>query len=288
MRFGKITLLGALVFAFSANAQDVMVDLDVLNDLENPYVEDAKPLFPIFTPKAVIKVKKKTSRSPKKTVKKIETLKPKVKDASPKLEENLEKTLPSISIDDIKPLDDEAVVVDVEPVSSPVPVDEKAKIVEEPEVVIPAKEENKVEEALVTNDTREVNTQNNTVLSLPQNDKKSTEENGGLIVDEVKTIAQPSDSIKFDDGVDVLSDEHMAKIDSIVLKYQNGPKNKIAIYSYNLDDGVDSFKKKRVSLNRAVEVRSYLLKKGYKNFSIKVVNINSPSDKLNIVELQEI
>ena len=111
---------------------------------------------------------------------------------------------------------------------------------------------------------------------------------GGLIVDEVKTIAQPSGSIKFNDGSDVLTDEHKAQIDSIISSYQHGPKNKIAIYSYNLDNGIDTFRKKRVSLNRAVEIRSYLLKKGYKNFSIKVVNINGTSEKINTVELQEI
>ena len=80
----------------------------------------------------------------------------------------------------------------------------------------------------------------------------------------------------------------MSKIDTIIKSFEDTNTNKIAIYSYNLDDGVDSFKKKRVSLNRAVEVRGYLIKQGYKNFSIKVININSNSNKVNTVELEEI
>ena len=68
----------------------------------------------------------------------------------------------------------------------------------------------------------------------------------------------------------------------------NTDKNKIAIYAYNLDNGVDTFEKKRISLNRAVNVRGYLIKQGYKNFSIKVVNVEADSDKINTVELEEI
>ena len=80
----------------------------------------------------------------------------------------------------------------------------------------------------------------------------------------------------------------MATIDNIIGKFKDVNSNKIAIYSYNLDDGVDSFRKKRISLNRAVGIRSYLIKQGYKNFSIKVININSGSDKINTVEMEEI
>ena len=105
---------------------------------------------------------------------------------------------------------------------------------------------------------------------------------------EAKNTQHEDAYIRFASGVDELNDEQRTKIDTIIAGYQNAPQNKIAIYSYNFDDGVDSFKKKRTSLNRAVEIRSYLLKKGYKNFSIKVININNASDKKNLVELQEI
>ena len=65
-------------------------------------------------------------------------------------------------------------------------------------------------------------------------------------------------------------------------------KNKIMILSYKYEDGKDSFKKKRISLNRAIEVRSYLLGKGYKNFSIKVINISGDAEKRNLVEIEEL
>lgn len=94
--------------------------------------------------------------------------------------------------------------------------------------------------------------------------------------------------ILFADDADELNAEQQARIDAIVGAFKNEKTNKIAIYSYNLDDGADSFRKKRTSLNRAIEVRSYLLKKGFKNFSIKVVNVGGDSKKINMVELEEI
>ena len=97
-----------------------------------------------------------------------------------------------------------------------------------------------------------------------------------------------NNSIKFASGVDTLSSEQMSQINSIIGGFKDIEHNKIAIYSYNQDDGVDSFKKKRISLNRAIEVRSYLIKQGYKNFSIKVININSGSDKIDTVEIEEL
>ena len=49
-----------------------------------------------------------------------------------------------------------------------------------------------------------------------------------------------------------------------------------------------TFKKKKLSLDRATEIRSLLLNKGYKNFSIKVINITDNPEKRNLVEIEEI
>lgn len=68
----------------------------------------------------------------------------------------------------------------------------------------------------------------------------------------------------------------------------NAGANKIAIMAYNYDNGQDVFRKKRQSLNRADEIRSYLLAKGYKNFSIKVINITDDAARGNVVEIDEI
>lgn len=87
---------------------------------------------------------------------------------------------------------------------------------------------------------------------------------------------------------DELTDANKAEIDNIINAFENAKENKIAIYSFNLDDGNDSFRKKRISLNRAIAVRSYLLGKGYKNFSIKVVNLDEANGKENSVRIEEL
>ncbi|MBE6467611.1 MAG: hypothetical protein E7004_03360 [Alphaproteobacteria bacterium] len=321
MRFEKTALLGALLFAFSANAQDVMVDLSVLDDLDTPYNIDSKPLFPVLDKESI----KKKIVKPKVEAKK-EIVKPVVKD----------DTKFKAPIVEIKPLDDDIVVVDVEPVSKPrqpdkatviyqpkpveakpepvvaeqpKPVEAKPEpvVVEQPKPVeakpepvvveqpkpVEAKPEPVVveqpkpveakPEPVVVEQPKPVEAKPEPVVVPPVVTKDSK-----LLIEEPKAVTKADNVIKFAEGVDELNEEQKVQISAIVAKYQNGPKNKIAIYSYNLDDGVDSFKKKRISLNRAVEVRSYLLKKGYKNFSIKVININSVSDKLNTVELKEI
>jgi len=276
MRFEKTALLGALLFAFSANAQDVMVDLSVLDDLDTPYNIDSKPLFPVLDKESI----KKKIVKPKVEAKK-EIVKPVVKD----------DTKFKAPIVEIKPLDDDIVVVDVEPVSKPRQPD-KATVIYQPKPVeakpepVVAEQPKPVEakpEPVVVEQPKPVEAKPEPVVVPPVVTKDSK-----LLIEEPKAVTKADNVIKFAEGVDELNEEQKVQISAIVAKYQNGPKNKIAIYSYNLDDGVDSFKKKRISLNRAVEVRSYLLKKGYKNFSIKVININSVSDKLNTVELKEI
>ena len=47
-------------------------------------------------------------------------------------------------------------------------------------------------------------------------------------------------------------------------------------------------KKEKLSLDRATEIRSLLLNKGYKNFSIKVINVTDDAEKRNLVEIEEI
>lgn len=58
---------------------------------------------------------------------------------------------------------------------------------------------------------------------------------------------------------------------------------KIAIEAYNYDSGEGSFSRKRLSLNRAVAVRSWLLGKGYKSFGIKIINTEDVSLQNNIL-----
>lgn len=84
-----------------------------------------------------------------------------------------------------------------------------------------------------------------------------------------------------------LQDADKEQLDNLITTFENPHENKIAIFAFNIDDGKDVFRKKRLALNRAIEIRSYLLSKGYKNYSIKVVNINEPEDKENKVIVEE-
>lgn len=96
------------------------------------------------------------------------------------------------------------------------------------------------------------------------------------------------EGIRFDEGSYEISAENEQKILSLIASFENPQKNKIAIYAYNYDNGENSFKKKKLSLDRATEIRSLLLNKGYKNFSIKVINVTDSPDKNNLVEIEEI
>ena len=100
--------------------------------------------------------------------------------------------------------------------------------------------------------------------------------------------AKVNNRIYFAPDSSVLSEADKRTIDALIASFENPQANKIGIFAYNYDDGVDSFKKKRLSLNRAIEIRSYLLGKGYKSFSIKVVNINTDRSKENLVEIEEV
>lgn len=95
-------------------------------------------------------------------------------------------------------------------------------------------------------------------------------------------------AISFDSDSSDLSEEHMSYLDKLVDKFDKSQKKKISIKAYNYDNGEDSFRKKRVSLLRATHVRSYLLNRGFKDFSIKIINTTVESDDKNSVEIEEV
>lgn len=103
-----------------------------------------------------------------------------------------------------------------------------------------------------------------------------------------ENIEQIKREIIFAEGSSELDEVAKEKIDAIISSFDNAKANKIAIMAYNYDNGEDVFRKKRQSLNRAIEIRSYLLGKGYKNFSIKVINITDDPAKGNVVEIDEL
>lgn len=169
--------------------------------------------------------------------------------------------------------------------------DELPPITTEPEKVLETPSEESVLENTLIAVPEEVET--------PAEDKETAAETVSSSVEEVPVLPLISEhvepqlpasenNISFEEGVDELNDSQKQRIDEIVRKFENPEKNKIVILSYNYEDGKDSFKKKRISLNRAIEVRSYLLGEGYKNFSIKVINISGDVEKRNLVEIEEL
>ena len=85
-----------------------------------------------------------------------------------------------------------------------------------------------------------------------------------------------------------LNDAQKKIIDDTLASFQNPKVNKMSIISYSISGGENVFQNKRISLNRAVNTRSYLLEKGYKNFSIKIINVEADDNRINTVSLTEL
>ena len=290
-----VLVIGITAAAMSARADDdVIVDLSVLDGLESSFAAPAQPLFPVLP----------ADPKPAK-VKKIEKKPVVKKEPLTKKEEKPALTLPAAPQPESTKAEEpeQVVVVDVEPAPQPQPKTSQPEEIQkplehQPAAGIPDSAEIVAKKTMPPASTPEENIlpqpQVSASENVPQPQKKESlpsaagDVSPALLIDDEQTIAPELGKIAFADGVDELTAQQKAEIDVLTSKFKNTDKNKIAIYSYNLDDGVDSFKRKRISLNRAIEIRSYLLKKGYKNFSIKVINIGTGSDKINTVELEEI
>ena len=94
---------------------------------------------------------------------------------------------------------------------------------------------------------------------------------------------ETSTLITFDDQSDRLTDDVVALLDEFVEKNKDNSNDKILIESYHYSGGENAFARKRISLNRAVNVRSYLLSKGYKSFGIQIINTEEEVTQNNVV-----
>ncbi len=288
IKFSLMAVLFGCAGVSGAIADDsVYVNLSVLDGLSNDsrVIAAPEPLFPIVkkAPTVAKPIAKKAQPAKiKAEVKKVEVKKTKAKNV-------VEKTAPAES----KP-----VVAQIPFVQNAAPVEvvdvEPAKVEPKIESVKP-----KVSEPVVEPKTEDVSTPNAVpVPEVPAEPVVKSEPAAQPMVEAPKLLVEEnvpatpsaavSRNIVFAEGVDELSADQQKQIDEIIASFDNASNHKIAIFSYNLDDGEDVFKKKRMSLNRAVAVRSYLLPKGYKNFSIKVVNVDASSGKANTVELEEL
>ncbi len=102
------------------------------------------------------------------------------------------------------------------------------------------------------------------------------------------TTNKENGRIVFDSFEAKLTAKNKTKIDNIVAGFKDPINNKISIIAYNVEDGVDAFKKKRQVLDHALEIRNYLAQKGYNNLSLRVLSVSGDKTKTNLVEISEI
>ncbi len=286
----KNCMLGASVVAFGlgflslaqAQTSDVVVDLSVLDSLSPSSVSEvaAQPLFPVVKKNEEKPVVKKTPvRKKAKTTRKTTKTKPAAK-IVPAVKVEVKTEEPQAVVAPAPVVADVVELKDVAPVEVSEPVNEDS--VAQPEVATPEIRPVTEDEHIVVVDVEPVSSKSQVVEEQPKADIVEP-----VVQETVEMPEQVSNSLFFAADVSDLTSAQQQQIDKIIASFENPQQNKIAILAYNLDDGIDTFKRKRLSLNRAVDVRSYLLQKGYKNFSIKVINVASGSDKVNSVEIME-
>ena len=286
--------------------ENVVIDMSVLDSLGAPSsaaVSSSKPLFPTVKKKTVkskAKVKKakkaKTVKAPEVKVKtpKPEVVAPEVKVETPKPE----VVAPEVKVEAPKP---EVVVPEVK-VETPKPevvVPEVKVETPKPEVVVPEVKVETPKPEVVTPEVK-VETPKPEVVTPEVKVEAPKPE---VVVPEVKTeapkreviISQPQADQASQTGIITfaadqsdLNDAQKRIIDDTLASFQNPKVNKMSIISYSISGGENVFQNKRISLNRAVNTRSYLLEKGYKNFSIKIINVEADDNRINTVSLSEL
>ncbi len=309
--------------AFAQAADDVYVDLSVLNNLQpgDSLFVETQPLFPVVK-KAPVKKTVRKKKTPKKTVAPAKPVAEKT--PAPKKEEKAIAILPQApeipqplaeaKPEPVKPANPITVADDREPVRETVadvdvvrpaetdngkalsePKSEEvskpaAALIEPAAKVEPAKTEVSVPAAEETAKAPEKAAAAQEAENVPAAETEEKKEIKPLLPVGNKTpaAAEVGRQIFFADDSFEISPENADKIISLIETFEDPRKHKIAIYAYNYDNGENTFKKKKLSLDRATEIRSLLLNKGYKNFSIKVINITDNPEKRNLVEIEEI
>ena len=309
--------------AFAQAADDVYVDLSVLNNLQpgDSLFVETQPLFPVVK-KAPVKKTVQKKKTPKKTVAPAKPVAEKT--PAPKKEEKAIAILPQApeipqplaeaKPEPVKPANPITVADDREPVRETVadvdvvrpaetdngkalsePKSEEtskpaAALIEPAAKVEPAKTEVSVPAAEETAKAPEKAAAVQEAENVPAAETEEKKEIKPLLPvgDKTPAAAEVGRQIFFADDSFEISPENADKIISLIETFEDPRKHKIAIYAYNHDNGENTIKKKKLSLDRATEIRSLLLNKGYKNFSIKVINITDNPEKRNLVEIEEI
>ena len=275
MRKLFILFVGVFVFVSSAHAQDgVYVDLSVLNSLGNGQAAARSgPRFPVVQREPRVSQPRAAKPKPKAVVTKIEARPIVVEERVEAIQIPEKVSIETQPEAEAPETVEEAVAVETESLFNDTDAAENA----DPLSTI----EDHFETSVIHGEDDEERpiTPQEAELLIPADEEPEPEPQTARISD---------NRIHFAEGDAGLSDVKKTLIDSIVAQFRDPVNNKIAITSYNFDTGEDTFRKKRISLNRAVEIRSYLLGKGFKNFSIKVINVTDDETKKDLVEISEL
>lgn len=345
-KFTALLLAGICFTGYIKNvaADDVYVDLSVLNDLDSGYAGQSvsQPLFPIVektTPKAKPAAKSKKTKAKKAKAPAV----PQPKPAAPAVEAETLATEPAAPTTPTTPASPAIAEPVVAPTTTPAtPTNETPAnnniAPASPSVATPAQPtiEGATSDALgdsisrsqqraqkVMDDANAAQAANTSAMITPaspsapvapqapnntaQIENTEVEQGLGLTPETINPAgnnnvyapstpapsvpaasAPVSSVLTFTDDADELTPAQQQQIDAIIGGFVDASKNKIAITSYNVEGGEDVFRRKRISLNRATGVRSYLLGKGYKNYSIKIVNVAADDNRANSVEIVEL
>lgn len=312
----KILLASVLSIILVGNVQasdDVYVDLSVLDTItqDSTGLISSQPLFPTIKP--TIQPQKKQNITPKrkvtKNLKKPEPVKPKAKINTEKksiaiLPETSEaKEIAPIQMQENKQNISSIETKKYETNSSNTITKEVNDNGKDVTIIVPNiavdknientnKEVEKIEKPLQEN---VIKTENISEAEKEQEEKPQEQQNLSAAISDRKTMDQSSAvklrevyAVSFNQDMTELSDDALKTLDVIIQSFDKNSKKKISIKAYNYEDGQDSFRKKRISLNRATEVRSYFLNHGFKNFSIKIINTTTDNEYKNTVEIEQI
>lgn len=316
LEYISILSFGLLMAVVPARAEDdVYVDLSVLNGLQqsaSPAMSAPQPLFPVVHKKAPA-VKTKPASRPR-------TVKDEVKKEQPEAalktpEKTVVKVVKTDAVKSPAPAAESKTVSPVEkkaentaevyvPQADQKPETSPAPATEQPAASQPLKPEAPVKASAQQTDEVETGLGLKSELITPaknqvyapevpsSSDVAAMPENAVSSADNQPAPAETSPavsaSVHFDGDESELTDADKKQIDAVIAGFQNPHDNKIAVTAYNVDGGANAFRRKRTSLNRAVNVRTYLLNQGYKNYSIKIVNVPENDERADTVEIKEL
>ena len=293
-----ISVMSALIAGQVMAADDVYVDLSVLDTIPKDSIGfvGSEPLFPVVKKQPVVKKKRVVRKAIQKQAP-VPAVKPQREAVIPesplisKEEESkpiavieapvLDNTQPEIVPEQPEYKAEEIIAgsqpVIPEPAEASSQIGEMANQVEDkqssPEILPEMS-------APTPNPEATANQPEDNVISASIS-QKAEDEKAAFMPREVYSLRFETDSFE-------LTENHLAYLDNVRAKLDASQKKKISIKAYNYDNGEDSFRKKRVSLVRATEVRSYFLNHGFKNFSIKIINTTADSEDKNTVEIEEL